>query len=72
MVGDGEDFMAESTPTQRQAPQDLGFSRAELSERELEIIELVAKGLTNLEISQQLMIMSVIFLLKLGLKTELL
>ena len=56
MVGDGEDFMAESTPTQRQAPQDLGFSRAELSERELEIIELVAKGLTNLEISQQLMI----------------
>jgi DNA-binding CsgD family transcriptional regulator len=35
---------------------DLGSSRTSLSERELEIIELVATGLTNLEVAQKLMI----------------
>ena len=36
--------------------RDLGHQRMELSERELEIIELVAQGLTNLEIGERLMI----------------
>ena len=36
--------------------RDLGHQRTELSERELEIIELVAQGLTNLEIGERLMI----------------
>lgn len=35
---------------------DLGHPRSALSERELEIIELVAQGLTNQEIAQVLMI----------------
>jgi len=35
---------------------DLSHQRTELSERELEIIELVAKGLTNQEIGETLMI----------------
>lgn len=35
---------------------DLGPSRNSLSERELEIIELVATGLTNQEVAKQLMI----------------
>jgi DNA-binding CsgD family transcriptional regulator len=35
---------------------ELGLPRAGLSERELEIIELVAKGLTNQEIASTLMI----------------
>ncbi len=35
---------------------DLGHPRSALSERELEIIELVAQGLTNQEIAQALMI----------------
>ena len=35
---------------------DLTQQRLELSERELEIIELVAKGLTNQEIGETLMI----------------
>ena len=36
--------------------RDLGHQRTELSERELEIIELVAQGLTNLEIGERLII----------------
>jgi DNA-binding CsgD family transcriptional regulator len=42
----------------REQPRQQGFdaSRSDLSERELEIIELVATGLTNLEIAKQLMI----------------
>jgi DNA-binding CsgD family transcriptional regulator len=35
---------------------DLSHQRMELSERELEIIELVAQGLTNQEIGERLMI----------------
>ncbi|MFM8524670.1 MAG: LuxR C-terminal-related transcriptional regulator [Cyanobacteriota bacterium] len=35
---------------------DLGLTRSGLSERELEIIELVATGLTNQEIALKLMI----------------
>lgn len=35
---------------------DLGATRTSLSERELEIIQLVATGLTNLEVAQKLMI----------------
>jgi DNA-binding NarL/FixJ family response regulator len=38
------------------SPQGLESARGELSERELEIIELVATGLTNSEIAGQLMI----------------
>jgi DNA-binding NarL/FixJ family response regulator len=58
MTADGEAFMTqiESTSHEQPSPEALQFTRAELSERELEIIELVAKGLTNLEIAQQLMI----------------
>jgi DNA-binding CsgD family transcriptional regulator len=37
-------------------PQGLEGSRGDLSERELEIIELVATGLTNQEIAKLLMI----------------
>ncbi|MGA1303064.1 MAG: helix-turn-helix domain-containing protein [Cyanobium sp.] len=37
-------------------PQGVEVSRADLSERELEIIELVATGLTNQEIASQLTI----------------
>jgi DNA-binding CsgD family transcriptional regulator len=37
-------------------PTDLSQSRSGLSERELEIIERVARGLTNQEIAGQLMI----------------
>lgn len=42
----------------REQPRSEGLdnARAELSERELEIIEWVAKGLTNSEIASQLMI----------------
>jgi DNA-binding CsgD family transcriptional regulator len=35
---------------------DLSHQRSELSEREIEIIELVAQGLTNQEIGETLMI----------------
>ena len=35
---------------------DLSQQRLELSERELEIVELVAQGLTNQEIGETLMI----------------
>ena len=35
---------------------DLGLTRSGLSERELEIIDLVAQGLTNQEIGERLMI----------------
>ena len=39
---------------------ELGLPRPGLSERELEIIELVAKGLTNQEIATTLMISKVL------------
>jgi DNA-binding NarL/FixJ family response regulator len=53
MAGVGEAFMTESTSHEQHTPQGVEFTRAELSERELEIIELVAQGHTNLEIAQQ-------------------
>ena len=48
--------MLERNPREQPAPQGAGSVRADLSERELEIIELVATGLTNSEIASQLMI----------------
>ena len=48
--------MTESKSKDQPTPPALEITRGELSERELEIIEFVAKGLTNLEIAQQLMI----------------
>jgi DNA-binding NarL/FixJ family response regulator len=44
-------------PAERSTPNGYGqTNRAELSEREVEIVELVATGLTNQEIAAQLMI----------------
>jgi DNA-binding CsgD family transcriptional regulator len=48
--------MPDSNTREQPMPQGLETSRADLSERELEIIELVATGLTNQEIAKQLMI----------------
>ena len=48
--------MTERNSREQPAPQGLVSVRADLSERELEIIELVATGLTNSEIANQLMI----------------
>ena len=48
--------MPESNLRDQPTPQGLDGSRGDLSERELEIIELVATGLTNQEISKLLMI----------------
>ncbi|MEY4352852.1 MAG: LuxR C-terminal-related transcriptional regulator [Cyanobacteriota bacterium] len=48
--------MPESNLREQPASQGLAVSKADLSERELEIIELVATGLTNQEIAKQLMI----------------
>jgi DNA-binding NarL/FixJ family response regulator len=48
--------MPERQPLEHSAAQGMETPKAELSERELEIIELVATGLTNLEIASQLMI----------------
>lgn len=48
--------MTESHAREQPTPQGLAGVRAELSDRELEIIELVATGLTNSEIAGQLMI----------------
>lgn len=48
--------MPERTPREQPAPQGLENVKADLSDRELEIIELVATGLTNSEIASQLMI----------------
>lgn len=48
--------MSESNLRVKPMAQGLEENRADLSERELEIIELVATGLTNLEIAQQLTI----------------
>lgn len=48
--------MPESNLREQPTPQGLEDSKANLSERELEIIELVATGLTNQEIAKQLMI----------------
>ncbi|MEB3194212.1 MAG: response regulator transcription factor [Cyanobacteriota bacterium] len=48
--------MPESNLRDQPTPQGAEASRADLSERELEIIELVATGLTNQEIASQLTI----------------
>lgn len=48
--------MPESNLRNQPTAQGLEDNRAELSERELGIIELVATGLTNQEIAKQLMI----------------
>lgn len=48
--------MPESNLREQTAPSGLDVSKGDLSERELEIIELVATGLTNQEIAKQLMI----------------
>jgi DNA-binding CsgD family transcriptional regulator len=48
--------MPDSNTREQPMPQGFETSRADLSERELEIIELVATGLTNQEIATQLMI----------------
>jgi DNA-binding CsgD family transcriptional regulator len=48
--------MPESNLRDQPTPQGVEVSRADLSERELEIIELVATGLTNQEIASQLTI----------------
>lgn len=48
--------MPESNLRDQQAPQGIEVGKADLSDRELEIIELVATGLTNQEIASQLMI----------------
>ena len=48
--------MPEPKSREQPSPQGLESARGELSERELEIIELVATGLTNSEIASQLMI----------------
>lgn len=48
--------MLERSSRDQPSPQGLESSQADLSERELEIIELVATGLTNLEIAKQLTI----------------
>ena len=48
--------MAESNLREPPKSQGAEMLRADLSERELEIIELVATGLTNQEIAKQLMI----------------
>jgi DNA-binding NarL/FixJ family response regulator len=48
--------MAERQSRDQPSPHGMEANKAELSERELEIIELVATGLTNLEIAGQLMI----------------
>ncbi|MFN9545664.1 MAG: response regulator transcription factor [Cyanobacteriota bacterium] len=48
--------MPERHSREQPGPQGLESVRAGLSERELEIIELVATGLTNSEIAGQLMI----------------
>ena len=47
--------MSHSSAREQPTPQGLEV-RSDLSERELEIIELVATGLTNQEIAKQLMI----------------
>ena len=48
--------MPESNLSDPVTPQGFEVGKAELSERELEIIELVATGLTNQEIAKQLTI----------------
>ena len=48
--------MSESNLRDQPTPQGVEVIRADLSERELEIIELVATGLTNQEIASQLTI----------------
>ncbi len=48
--------MPESNLRDQPTPQGVEVIRADLSERELEIIELVATGLTNQEIASQLTI----------------
>ena len=48
--------MTERNSREQPVPQGLVSVREDLSERELEIIELVATGLTNSEIASQLMI----------------
>ena len=48
--------MPERQSREQPGPEGLESARAELSERELEIIEWVAKGLTNSEIANELMI----------------
>lgn len=48
--------MPESNLREQQKPQGMEAGKPDLSEREVEIIELVAAGLTNQEIAQQLMI----------------
>ncbi len=60
VIGTAEEPMAESKPPAPSMPsspeRSMVHVRSELSERELEIIELVATGLTNLEIAGQLTI----------------
>jgi DNA-binding NarL/FixJ family response regulator len=48
--------MSESNLRDQPTSQGVEVTRADLSERELEIIELVATGLTNQEIASQLTI----------------
>ena len=48
--------MAESDPRQQATSPGFELGRTDLSERELEIIELVATGHTNQEIAKQLTI----------------
>jgi DNA-binding CsgD family transcriptional regulator len=48
--------MADRQSREQPGHEGLESARAELSERELEIIEWVAKGLTNSEIANELMI----------------
>jgi DNA-binding CsgD family transcriptional regulator len=48
--------MPESNLRDQKAPHGIEVGKADLSDRELEIIELVATGLTNQEIASQLMI----------------
>ncbi|MFN6339912.1 MAG: LuxR C-terminal-related transcriptional regulator [Cyanobacteriota bacterium] len=48
--------MAESDPRQQATSPGFELGRTDLSERELEIIELVATGQTNQEIAKQLTI----------------
>lgn len=56
MVRVGEPSVVDRQSREASAPEGVETVRAELSERELEIIELVATGLTNSEIAGQLMI----------------
>jgi len=52
----GEPSVVERQSREETMPEGTESVKAELSERELEIIELVATGLTNSEIASQLMI----------------